>query len=146
MEEIMKTLVLDCMTKNPICLHPKSSIRAAFNLMCSVKLHHLPVVDFGRLLGIVSDRELLPHLRVGGTGFEVGQVTLLSDVEFYPIRTISPFSMVTAAAEIMIDDKIDALAVMGSQHELQGIITSRDILAWAMDATENYENSLNLMS
>lgn len=141
----MKTLVFDCMTRNPVCLHPKSSIRAAFHLMCSGKFHHLPVVDFGRLVGIVSERELLPHLRVGSAGCDASYDLLLGEVDFFPFRTISPFSMVSAAAEIMIDDKVDALAVVGSQHELQGIITSRDILAWAMDATESYENSLAMM-
>ncbi len=141
----MKTLVVDFMTKNPVCLHPKSSIRAAFHLMCSGKFHHLPVVDFGRLLGIVSERELLPHLRAASAGCTPTYDLLLNEMDFFPIRTISPYSLISEAAEIMIDDKVDALAVLGSHHELQGIITSRDILAWAMDATENYENSIAMM-
>ena len=141
----MRTLVVDFMTKNPVCLHPKSSIRAAFHLMCSGKFHHLPVVDFGRVLGIVSERELLPHLRAGSAGCDSTYDLLLSEMDFCPTRTISPFSLISEAAEIMIDDKIDALAVLGSHHELQGIITSRDILAWAMKSTEVYENSMAMM-
>ena len=49
----------DILTANPLSLPPDASLESAMNLMDEHDFRHLPVVSEGRLVGIVSNRDLL---------------------------------------------------------------------------------------
>ena len=52
-------LVRDCMTRNPICVHPESDPLAAIALCKSARIRRLPVIDAeGHIVGIVSRNDL----------------------------------------------------------------------------------------
>jgi CBS domain-containing protein len=53
-----KTTLAKVMTPDPDTLEPGDSVRAALDLMQAGHFRHLPVVDGGRLIGIVSIRDL----------------------------------------------------------------------------------------
>ena len=53
-----KRLVADIMTPNPVTVTPRNAIRTAINLMREGGYRRLPVVDRGRLVGIITDRDL----------------------------------------------------------------------------------------
>ena len=52
-------LVGERMTHPVIPVHPETSVPEALTLMRREKIRRLPVVDHGRLVGIVTDRDLL---------------------------------------------------------------------------------------
>lgn len=56
------TRVSDCMTLNPISVEPSIDTSAAIEMMFKGGFRHLPVVERGRLVGIVSSRDLLRAL------------------------------------------------------------------------------------
>lgn len=50
--------VKDWMTTNVVTVEPDTSVRRAFAMMKKHGFHHLPVVRDGKLMGIVTDRDL----------------------------------------------------------------------------------------
>jgi CBS domain-containing protein len=48
------TAVLEVMTQKPICVAPSDSIEACMALMTANHIRHLPVLEGGRLVGVVS--------------------------------------------------------------------------------------------
>jgi len=51
-------LVRDWMTGNLVTLSPKASVAEALTLCRERRIRHIPIVEEGRLIGIVSDRDL----------------------------------------------------------------------------------------
>ena len=58
-KKIIATTVSEAMTKNPVTVHSDTSIETVAELMVDKKFHTLPVVDDGRLVGIVGKEDVL---------------------------------------------------------------------------------------
>lgn len=56
------TPVSDVMTANPVCVSPTTSVEEAMNIISSRRIRHLPVVDNGKVLGVVSSGDLAQFL------------------------------------------------------------------------------------
>lgn len=54
--------VADCMTPNPVTVHPKEAIGAAVRRMEEGGYRHLPVVDDGRPVGVLSVKRIVHYL------------------------------------------------------------------------------------
>ena len=72
-------LVREWMTKDPLTAEPKMPIKAAWKLMQERRIRHLPVVDEGRLVGIVTDRDLRRVLPSPATSLEIHELHYLLD-------------------------------------------------------------------
>ena len=57
-----KLRVSDVMTKNPVTVSPESDVKAAAGLMVQNKIGCLPVVESGKLVGILSETDILAHV------------------------------------------------------------------------------------
>ena len=53
------TTLADVMTRNPTVIHPAESFAAALNLMQAGQFRHVPVVEDGRPIGIISSRDAM---------------------------------------------------------------------------------------
>lgn len=90
---------------------------------CRTKsIRHLPVLDEGELVGIVSDRDL--RLSVGRGDLEGTELR-----ELVPERllTIAPDEPLSRAAEAMVRHRISALPVV-DDGELIGLVTTTDVV------------------
>lgn len=107
------------------------SLQEAYGVMSELNIRHLPVVECGRLCGIVSDRDLLlrAHRTVEGDlvmlGLVVGEVMTVNPV------TCRLDDSVATVANLMLQHGIDCVPVTGMANELQGIVTSRDLVGLA---------------
>jgi acetoin utilization protein AcuB len=113
-------LVKNCMTPNPITITLKEDAKIAFHLLKKHGFRQFPVVKDGKLIGIVTDRDLRaalsqPDLTVDDV-MTSNPVTILED------------ATVEEAARIISDRKFNALPVISRTGELIGIITVTDIL------------------
>ena len=61
-EKMAASTVDQAMTRNPITLSPESSIEEIATLMTDKKIHTLPVLDQGKLVGIVGKEDILASL------------------------------------------------------------------------------------
>ncbi len=116
--------VRDAMTQAPITCEPTSSIRTAARLMADHDFASIPVTRSGRLVGIVTDRDIVRRA-----------VTLQADAGSEPVGSIMTSPVITAkaddeidyAAELMEANAIHHVPVIGSDGTLVGIVAQSDI-------------------
>lgn len=124
--------VRDWMTPNPITIVPKTTLPDAHKLMTESNIRRLPVVDRGRLVGIVTlgdVREAQPSDATSLSIYELHYLLSKLTVDQIMTReplTIAPEATIREAARLMLDHKIGGLPVM-AQERLVGIITESDI-------------------
>jgi CBS domain-containing protein len=65
LQKIAATTVSDAMTRDPVTVRPETTIEEIATLMVDKNLHTLPVVDKGKLVGIVGKEDVLRTLMQG---------------------------------------------------------------------------------
>jgi acetoin utilization protein AcuB len=133
-----KHLVADIMTRNPVTVTPRNAIRTAINLMREGGYRRLPVVDRGRLVGIITDRDLR---RAANSPFVVREQWydnfILDHIEVGSCMTpnpltIEPSASIADAARLMRNHKIGGLPVV-AEGQLMGIVTETDLLDFLIE-------------
>jgi acetoin utilization protein AcuB len=121
----------DRMTAKPVTISPEETLATARELMKRGKFRSLPVVEGGRLVGILTDRDTRQHEGY----FELTKVTAAMKPD--PM-TVAPESSVLDAAGLLIQHKISGLPVMG-EGKLVGIVTTSDLLRGLVDVLRAIE-------
>jgi acetoin utilization protein AcuB len=126
-------LVRDYMSQPPIVISPKTPISDALKMMRERRIRRLVVVDSkGRLIGIVSDKDLLHAEPSPATSLSIWEITYLlgqitvEKVMTRDVLTVGPTTPLEDAAQIMVDRKIGGLPVVEGGQVL-GVITETDI-------------------
>jgi acetoin utilization protein AcuB len=122
-------LVNDSMTREVVTLPPQTTAGEALAVCRERRIRHLPVLDDGRLVGIVSDRDLrsaTPALGDPARAEALGRI-LVRDVMAREVATIRPDDPIEEAANAMREKKIGCLPVV-EDGALLGIVTSSDVM------------------
>ncbi len=120
-------LVRDCMTANPIRVHPESDPLAALGLCKSAHIRRLPVVDAeDHIVGLVTRNMLEQFLAKAPSPGVMKRQHAIEQVMVSPALTVSPDYPLEEAARLMVAHKIGSLPVI-DQEKLAGIITETDI-------------------
>jgi acetoin utilization protein AcuB len=127
----MTETVSSLMTAPVITAAPEDTIAEARLAMARAWIRHLPVVDDGRVVGILSDRDL----RSADDGESVA-----SSMTRDP-HTVFRDTPARDAAALMIQYRIDALPVVDADMRLLGVVTSTDLLFVAHAALSDGEAS-----
>lgn len=124
------TLVRDVMTTDPHCLSPANPLTDAWTLLVNGGFHHLPVVDDGRLVGVLSAADLIerlrsqdPHLKDTGVILDEGTIGEIMSSDVVSIDADAPAAQ--AVRRLSVGD-IHALPVV-SGGKVVGIVTSTDL-------------------
>lgn len=116
------------MTRRVVIAAPSMSLSEAWSLMRQCRFRHLPVVDEGLLLGIVSDRDVLAWATRAESGaMDVPDTTLMKVMTPAPY-VCRPDTHVADLVRIMTEQKIDAVPVVDAADRLVGLVTSTDLL------------------
>lgn len=120
--------VRDSMTRDVVTLGPEASAAEAWAVCNDNNIRHVPVVEEGRLVGLVSDRDLR-DVRGGGGDREsdTPRWVRLGDMMSRNVVTIHPLDTIEHAAREIYDRKIGCLPVV-ADGQLAGIITSADMM------------------
>jgi acetoin utilization protein AcuB len=116
------------MTEEPTTVLGKATLGDALELCRTSGIQHLPVVESGQLLGIVSDRDLRRAIGVGRK-----HDLPLDEIVTRETQAVAPGASLSQAARVMVQRKISSLPVL-ERDELVGILTLRDVLAHCLDA------------
>jgi acetoin utilization protein AcuB len=133
------------MTTKLFTVQPSDSIAYAREQLRLHRINQLPVVGNGKLLGIVTDRDLRDQAGKS-VGLAIADVASPEDVQVrvvmtHPVIALGPHSTLVNAAEIMRATRIGAVPIV-SGDSLVGIITRSDILeAFVAYANGRYERS-----
>ena len=125
--------VREIMTSEVMTLRHNDTLRLATDLMTLAQVRHFPVVDAGRLVGVVSQRGLFrASLTAIIKNKKISARTVLGTVAVkdamnVPATTISPDASIREAARIMVERHIGCLPVV-DEGRLVGIVTETDFL------------------
>ena len=125
--------VREIMAKDIEVVDRNDNLRTVEERMATKQLRHLPVLEQGEVVGVVTQRDLFKAAMSSAMGYgEKAQQAYLQSVRVkeimvYPVVTVSPDTSVAAAAEMMINRGIGCLPVVDNQ-QLIGIVTKTDLL------------------
>jgi CBS domain-containing protein len=125
--------VRELMTREPLTVSVDTPLVDARRTMLERRIRHLLVTQGGRLMGIVTDRDIRLNLPSPATSLSVWEVNYLlarmtvGSVMTSAVMTVDPNRDVVEAARIMLDHKIGALPVVDG-GTIVGIMTETDIV------------------
>ena len=141
---LKKTNIEKIMTKGIFTVTLEDTVKRADNLMKEEKIRHLPVVDDGKLIGLITDRKIIEYaLRqlydYDDTLEEIerNKIGDYRELMVKNVRVIYPEDSVLKAVELMAKFKIDCLPVVDWKHNLLGIVTSIDVLLFVYKVLES---------
>lgn len=114
-------LVRGRMSRDVITVPPSATVADALDTLNANAIRHLPVVDGGRVVGILSDRDLRLALTDRPDDASV------SDVMSKDPLTVPPDAPVEDAAHLLVEHSVGCLPVV-DDGELVGILTASDLL------------------
>ena len=126
-------MVKEWMTPSPIVVALELPLPEAVRLMKMGGFRRLPVVDNGKLIGIITDRDCKEAMPSDATSLSIWELNyLLAKLKVSEIMTKNPITVsdtlpLQAAAKVMLESKVGGLPVMHENH-LVGIITVTDVL------------------
>jgi acetoin utilization protein AcuB len=124
------------MTRKVIAMSPKDTVRDANRVLQENRIHHLPVIEGGELVGIVSDTDLrkwvLGEEMINEGGTVSRRTGLLEEVMTRDVITMGPEDTIEDALLTLHKKRFGALPVVEGR-KLVGIITKADILAAFVD-------------
>jgi len=119
---VIVILVKERMSTTPVTIHPKTRLAEARALLDRHRIRHLPAVEGGKLVGILTDRDI----RSAASASSLEQVTV-AEAMTKKVITVSPDTQVQEAAKLMLAHRIGGLPVL-RRGALEGIITETDLL------------------
>jgi CBS domain-containing protein len=131
-------LVRDIMTHKVVTLYEEDNLSGVEKGMEHFKFRHLPIVDDGKLVGLVTHRDIL---RVAASTLEAGaaqktqyllESVFVRDVMQKEVVTAHPDMPLIDAGRLMWNNKISCLPVITEDKTLVGIVTEGDFLKLAL--------------
>ncbi len=130
--------VSDWMIANPTTIGPDTPLIEAEWRMHADEIRHLPILDGGRLVGILTDRDVREAVPSGNRAVSVGELNYLvanlvaENAMRSPVITAGPDESIEAAAARMLEHRISCLPVVDG-GSLIGILTTTDLLQALLD-------------
>jgi len=142
-------LVGERMTHPVIPVHPDTPVPEALTMMRREHIRRMPVVDHGRLVGIVTERDLLHASASSATTLSVWELNYLlskltvEKVMRTEVLTVAEDTPIEVAARLMADNKIGGLPVMRDGHVI-GMITETDLFRVLLEMTGAREKGVRV--
>ena len=123
-ELLIPRAVGDLMTRDPVSLPPRATLAEALRLMNERRISSVLVVEGGRVLGIITERDAV---RLAGATLDLGLTPVRSQMS-QPVYCIHPDAPAHEAGPLMRALGVRRLAVTDDSGRLVGILTRRDLL------------------
>lgn len=126
--------VENIMNRDVVTLSLDERLKTIQELFNEQKFHHVLVVEDNKLVGVVSDRDILKQLSPFlSTAAERTQDRSTLDKKIHQIMTRKPITVdketpIEEAAEMFVKKNISCLPILTEEKEIIGIITLKDIL------------------
>ena len=124
-------VVRNWMTRAPVAVSPDCPVETALQRMRQTEIRHLLVVEAGRLVGIVSNRD---WRRIDPRTLADGGQPIALIMSEDPV-TVAPETPVTVAARVLLERRIGCLPVRDGQTII-GVFTRSDALDALLSALE----------
>ena len=141
-------LVKGWMTSDVMTIDEDTSMMKASEIMKENNIRRLPVIHKGKLVGIVTDRDIKEASPSKATTLDVHELYyLLSELKVKDIMsrnvfTIGPEETVEKAAVKMLEHRISGLPVVNDKGKVIGVITQWDIFKVLVSLTGVYRGGI----
>ena len=122
--------IRDAMTSNPTTVDAGTSAQEAARLMKSEDVGSLPIVEGGRLTGMITDRDLALRLVAEGKSTD----TPVGELASRDVVTVDPQQELGEAGRLMAEHQIRRLPVCEEDGRLVGILAQADVAHAGHDA------------
>jgi len=122
------------MSRYPFVVEAGSGIREALELMGNNDFRHLPVLEDGEIVGIVSDRDLKQ-----AKGYDEAGNLLVKDVMNEDIYQVPVGTLLSEVVETLYQNKIGSALVLDRSGSVYGIFTTTDALRVLADILRDDE-------
>jgi CBS-domain-containing membrane protein len=139
---ISERTVGDLMSRDVLCLSESMDLSHIDDAMRLFKFRHMPVTDDGRLVGVVTQRDVLrvcASSLLPNAAEQTAHLTksyCVRDIMTRDVKTTRPGAPLAEAAKILIHDKIGCLPVVDESNVVVGIVTDSDFVRLALAALE----------
>lgn len=126
-------LVSNWMSKPVITANVNDSMQEAMRLLKKNDIRFLPVMESGKLVGVVTDRDLKRASASDATTLEIHELFyLLSKIKVKGVMTKNPVTVpptfsIEETALVLIKNKISAVPVVDGNGQVVGVITQTDL-------------------
>jgi len=133
----------DLMTPNPVTVAPQARVAEVWDLMRELEIRHVPVVEDGALVGMLSDRDpaRLDMFRMlasdGADALRQELATPIVKVMNSDVIVVEPETGLDEIIELLLEHKVGALPVVRQDgYEVVGIVSYIDVLRALRDRLE----------
>lgn len=116
--------IRDVMTPNPVCVSEKDSVRDAARIMAREDTGVVPVVDGKKVIGMITDRDIVVRLVAEGKNMESAHV---NEAMSKSVRTVREDSSVDDVLKLMSGANVRRIPVVNDRNEIVGIVSVGDI-------------------
>jgi CBS-domain-containing membrane protein len=141
-------VIADIMTKNPVSAEASDTVRSVLATLLEMDVRHLPVLDEGQLVGIVSDRDLrnvqMPFFEDNSDEADDSALSTtrqrlleqpISAIMSSDVLSVDPETDLADAVDLMIEHRVGAIPVVSPDtDDLVGIVSYIDVLKAARES------------
>jgi acetoin utilization protein AcuB len=126
-------LIRNFMTKNVVTIDAEESMPKAIQLLRQHKINMMPVTQQGKLVGVITGRDLKKASPSEATDLDTHELKYLlnkikiKDIMTKKVITIPSDHTIEEAAEILMNEDISGAPVVNDHGDMEGIITSTDL-------------------
>ena len=122
---MMNEAISTIMTTDLITVGPNDNLNVVRDIFMNKKIHHLPVVEGDKLVGLLTTYDLF-KMNKSSTEYDSIKV---SEVMTKRLATLEPQQKIGSAAELFLENLFHAVPII-KDGKLKGIITSFDVLKY----------------
>ena len=128
-------VVREIMMGSPVTLKPDETLDLANDVISLGRIRHIPIVEDGRLVGLLSERDMMGATTTTIFGLKrksksaLLKSVLIKDVMKKKVVTVKPDTPIKDAAHLMKEKKIRCVPVV-DEGSLVGLVTTTDILRY----------------
>ena len=133
----------ELMTRKPAVLSPRATIADAWDLMRELEIRHVPVVDDGALVGMLSDRDLaqvdIARVLMGQGAMALGKelATPIIEVMSSDVISVDSETDLSDLVDLLIESRVGAIPVVRPDtRSVIGIVSYIDVLRALREALE----------
>ena len=117
------------MQRQVVSVASDDAVERAWRVLLGRRIHQAPVLDPGyRLVGIVSERDLLTVLNVDEGRVRDVLTKRVSDVMSTPVVTADPVTDIRRIAQVMLEHQVAGVPIVNETEALVGFVSRSDIL------------------
>ena len=132
-------LVRDVMTPDPLCTARNATLGEALEMMGRYDIHELPVTEDGRLVGIVTQRDLIAAIGDAVRTLEVEDVDserldrLVEEIMTTQVEAVRDWTPLGRACRVLATHRVGSLPVVDTAENVVGLLSVTDVLGIAAD-------------